>query len=83
MTFTIRDLCNRYSVHENTVLQWVHSGELKALNVGKAPGKLKPRWRITEEALAAFELLRTPAQPAPRTSRRRRRPRSPVANFIK
>lgn len=82
MTFTIRDLCNRFLVHEQTILAWIHSGELKAINVGRAIDKKKPRWRITEEALAAFELLRTPTQPAPRT-RRRRKKSSDTRQFIK
>jgi len=38
-TYTIRDICNNYGIHEQTVLQWIHSGELKAVNVGRAPGK--------------------------------------------
>ena len=73
MTYTVRDICNRYNVHENTVLGWIHNGELKAINVGRAPGKKKPRWRITDKALAAFEALRTPTPPAPRTRRRRKK----------
>lgn len=81
MTYTVRDLCNRFSVHEQTVLAWIHSGELKAVNVGVAPGKKKPRWRITQEALAAFEALRTPTPPAPRS--RRRRKANDVLDFIK
>ena len=81
MTYTVRDICNRYGVHEQTVLGWINTThELKAINVGRALGKKKPRWRISESALAAFELLRTPTQPAPRT--RRRRKKSDVPQFI-
>ena len=57
MTYTVREICNRYAVHEQTVLAWIHSGELKAVNVGVAPGKKKPRWRISQSALDAFEAL--------------------------
>jgi excisionase family DNA binding protein len=82
MTYTIRDICNRFGVHEHTVLAWVHSGELKAVNVGVALGKKKPRWRITEAALAAFEELRA-NRPAPPRTYRRRQHQPEVIEFIK
>jgi hypothetical protein len=44
--YTIADLVNRYGVTEHTVLGWIRSGELKALNVGRTPGAKKPRWRL-------------------------------------
>jgi excisionase family DNA binding protein len=83
MTYTIRDICNRFGVHEQTVLAWIHSGELKAVNVGVSPAKKKPRWRITEEALKAFEELRATTPPAPRVQRRRKKQASDVIEFIK
>ncbi len=55
-------------------------GELRALHVGRSSGARKPRWRITAEALEAFELVpaaRTPTPSVPR-ARRRKRP----ADFI-
>jgi excisionase family DNA binding protein len=80
-TFSVRDLCERYGVSEHTILQWIRSGELKAVNVGRKPGTKKPRWRITAEALAAFELARTPTPPPPRM-RRKKRP-AEVIQFYK
>jgi excisionase family DNA binding protein len=71
VTHRVKHVAERYSVTEHTVLGWIRSGELKAVNVGRRPGGKKPRWRITPEALEAFEALRTPVGPAPRTSRRR------------
>ena len=71
MTHSVRDLCERYGVGEHTVLGWIRSGELRAVNVGRRLGAKKPRWRITPEALAAFELLRTPTAPPPRTRRKK------------
>jgi excisionase family DNA binding protein len=70
-TLSVRDLCERCGVSEHTVVSWIHSGQLKAVNVGRRPGAKKPRWRITREALEAFEQLRTPATPPPRTRRKR------------
>lgn len=71
-THSVRDVCKRYGVSAHTVLSWIHAGELRALTVGKRLDAGKPRWRITEEALIAFELARTPTPPLPRAKRRKR-----------
>ncbi len=71
-TLSVRDICERYGVSEHTVLGWIRSGELRPVNVGRRLGTKKPRWRITQEALAAFELARTHTPPPPRTKRRKR-----------
>lgn len=78
---TVRDVCDRYGVTEHTVLGWIRSGELKAINVGRRVGARKPRWRITAEALAAFEQLRTVTPPPRRTQRPR--PGPGVIEFYK
>jgi excisionase family DNA binding protein len=80
-TLSVRDLTERYGVSEHTVLAWIASGELRAVNVGRRPSAKKPRWRITQEALAAFEMARTPTPPPPKT-RRRNRP-ADVIEFYK
>ena len=67
---TVREVAERYAVTEHGVLAWIRSGELRAINCGRRPGAKKPRWRVTADALAAFELLRTPSPPPPRTRRR-------------
>jgi excisionase family DNA binding protein len=69
--YTVEDVTDRYGVIEHTVLKWIHSGELKAINVGRTPAARKPLWRITEQALAEFEAKRTPAPPPPRAKRRK------------
>lgn len=70
--FAVKAVADRYGVAEHTVLGWIKTGELRAVNVGTAPGKKKPRWRITQVALEAFEAART-AVPvlAPRRKRSR------------
>ena len=73
-THTVRDLCERYGVTEHTVLGWIRSGELAAVNVGRKLGAKKPRWRVTEDALAVFELSRTTQSPQPRTRKRKLAP---------
>lgn len=70
MTFTIKEVRIRYRVSEHTVLQWIHNGELKAINVSKQRGG-KPQWRITEEALENFEQLRQADSPQPKRRRRK------------
>lgn len=70
-TYGIKDICDRYSVGEHTVLGWIHRGELLAINVGRKQGG-RPKWRITQEALDAFEALRSATPPAPRSARRRK-----------
>ena len=69
--YTVDDLTIRFGVTVHTVLAWIRSGELKAVNVGRTPARKKPRWRITEQALAQFEAARTPAPPVPRAKRRK------------
>ncbi|MEX1095243.1 MAG: helix-turn-helix domain-containing protein [Planctomycetales bacterium] len=80
MTYDVKQVAERYDVTQQTVLGWIHRGELKAFNVGVEPGKKKPRWRITESALAAFEALRTPTPPAP-VVRRKRQPADVIDRY--
>ena len=73
MAYSVADLCERYGVCEHTVLGWIRSGELRAVNVGRTPGGRKPRWRVTVVALAAFELAReSGSNPTPQPKRRRK-----------
>jgi excisionase family DNA binding protein len=82
MTYGIKDLCERFAVGEHTILQWIHRGELRAINVARRPGG-RPKWRVTAEALEAFEALRTPVPTVPRASRRRRGRAAEVLDIIK
>jgi excisionase family DNA binding protein len=71
-TLSVRDLCERYGVGEHTILHWVQNGSIKAINVGRRAGAKKPRWRFTQEALAAFEASRTPIRPLSPTNRKKK-----------
>ena len=79
-TYTVKDLCDRYHVREHTVFAWIRNGEIAPLNVGVTPGKQKPRYRFTAEAIEQFELLRTQSAPPP-PRRRRKRQASDTINF--
>lgn len=72
-TFNVRELTERYGVGEHTVLGWIRRGELRAIDVSRCRGG-RPRWRISAEALAAFEIARTQAPPAPRARRKKQPP---------
>jgi hypothetical protein len=69
--FSVQDIAAHYGVTIPTVLTWVHTGELQALNVSRSARSKKPRWRITAAALEAFEQLRTITAVPPRPRRRR------------
>ena len=72
MTYTIKQIQERFSVSQATVLHWCASGQIKAINVGRDPGKARARWRITEQALRDFEASRV-ATPAPQPQTRKRK----------
>jgi transposase len=70
-TFSVREIRERYAVGEHTVLAWIRRGELRAIDVSRKRGG-RPKWRVTQEALDAFEALRTPTPVPPRSKRRKR-----------
>jgi hypothetical protein len=78
--YTVQDIRRRYAVTVHTVLGWIRSGELPAVNVGRRPGAKKPRWRITQQALEAFELRRA-ATHTPRQTPARRKQSPDVIEF--
>lgn len=73
-------IAKHYAVGVGTVLGWIHSGELAAINVGSGPKR--PRWRIMPEALEAFERRRASQPPAPKSSRRRRKADPSVIEYF-
>lgn len=77
-----RDVARARSIRVGKVLAWIRSGELEAVNCAeKRTGA--PRWRISIEALEAFDRVRSNRgrlQPAP-PRRRRRVPESVVEFF--
>jgi hypothetical protein len=72
-------IAKHYAVGVGTVLGWIRSGELAAINVGS--GAKRPRWRIMPDALEAFERRRA-AQPATKPARRRRKADPAVIEFF-
>lgn len=77
--FTPPQLAQRYGVKPSKILGWIKSGELQAINIATKVAR-RPRYRISHEAVAAFEEARSAnRKPKPRRRRRdRERPRSDV-----
>ncbi len=73
------EVARLYGVDQHKVLNWIRSGQLSAVNVGD--GTQRPRYRISPEALAAFEAARA-AGPQPRISRVRRRRDPQIIEFF-
>jgi hypothetical protein len=71
--YTTQDIANRYRVGLGTVLGWIRLGELRAINRAAARSG-RPRWVITVDALAEFELGRQAETPTRGPRRRRRQP---------
>ena len=67
---TTHDVSLRYRVGEDTIRGWIGKGDLAAINTAKNLCG-KPRWVITDQALAEFEKRRS-SKPAPRPERRKR-----------
>lgn len=80
---TVKDVAERYDVTPATVLAWIKSGDLQAVNVGRRANAGKPRWRITAAALEAFEAARTAAAAPVATRRIKDRRRTNVIEFYK
>jgi len=80
--FTPPQLAEELGVHVDRVRRWIRSGELAGVNV--ADSKLRPRFRVSQEAFDDFLKNRSaqqqPTQPTQPT--RRTRPRD-VHEFFK
>jgi hypothetical protein len=77
--FTPPQVAERYRVSAEKVIGWIRAGELRAVNVAARAGR-RPRWRIGEADLLAFEQRRA-AVPLATTSKRRRKHENVVEYF--
>ena len=57
-TLSVHDIAQRYAVSQHTVLRWIRTGDLRAIDVSRSRGG-RPAWRVTQESLQAFEALTT------------------------
>ena len=70
----------RYGIKAERVIAMIRAGLLRAIDVS-SPGSRRPRFRIHESDLIAFETLRT-VTPRSKGSPRKRRPKSDVIEFF-
>ena len=75
MTYGVKEVRTSFRVSEGTVLAWIRSKELAAINVAPTRGG-RPKWRMSEEALKQFELLRGTVAPTSAPTARRRKPQA-------
>jgi len=62
---SVADVASRLDVPAASVVYWIDSGQLEAVNVAKRQGPgCRRRWRISPAALAAFERNRGSRPPA-------------------
>ena len=72
-----KDICERLAIGIEPVLNWIHSGQLKAVNVSNSPNR--PRWRIAMDDYEAFLKSRSTQMaddPKPK------RPKKPSRQFV-
>lgn len=73
---TVREYADRLHVKQQQILTWIHSGELRAVNVCSTPGGKRPSWRISIDAICEFESRRSSNKPV-KPARRKRKKRDP------
>ena len=76
---TADDVARILGVGIEIVLGHIRAGRIAAMNVGL--GATRPRWRITDEALAQFTAART-ASPRPATRPKRKTKNAGVIAFF-
>jgi len=79
-TYSPRDLSERYGVGIEKVHGWISTHQLRAVNVATRTSQ-RPRYRIRQEDLDAFEAARS-TTPAPKPQRRRRKADQPVKEYV-
>ena len=66
-------IADRFGCKPESVIAWIRSGELAAINLARQ-GSLRPRFRVSPEALATFEQVRTVVPRTPPARRPRQNP---------
>lgn len=81
--FTPPQLARAWGIDPHKILSWVRSGELVAVNLATRPGG-RPRYRISEDAVTAFEARRSAqVQPTAMRQTRRKKADDGVIEFFK
>jgi len=72
----------RYGCKVDKVLDWIKSGELRAINIAQDPNGERPRYRVYLSDLEDFERRRASA-PLPQTPQRRKPRRADEAAYAR
>ncbi|MCA9028265.1 MAG: helix-turn-helix domain-containing protein [Planctomycetaceae bacterium] len=78
--WTPPQLARLWGVSPDKVLNWIRSGELEATDMATSRAG-RPRYRISNESIVAFQRKRSVVTPPPRAKRRRQTP-SDVIEFF-
>ena len=78
--FTPPVVAKRYGIKPERVIAMIRAGLIRAIDIS-SPGSRRPRFRINEADLIAFEVSRE-VKPASKASSRKRRPKSDVIEFF-
>jgi excisionase family DNA binding protein len=62
-TFTVREVADYFGVNASKVGKWIANGELKAVNIALSANGMRPRYRVTQASLDAFEAARSVCSP--------------------
>lgn len=71
--YSVKDVQELYGVSQATVLHWIATGQLSALDVGRDTDKKRARYCIKDEHIRDFEASRTVKAQAPKPRRRAKR----------
>lgn len=71
----------RLGIKPEKVLTWIRTGELRAIDISFNPGLGKPRYRISETDIIAFENRRA-SQPDSKSQRRQKKSALNVVEFF-
>lgn len=70
---TTRQIAEMLGVDVGKVGDWLASGDLVGVNVATNAGGIRPRWRISRQALDAFLAARQTHKPLPSPGHRRQK----------
>jgi hypothetical protein len=71
--YSVRDLAARWKVCMSKIRSFIQRGELAATNLAGSLGG-RPQWRVSPEAVRAFEARRAGGPPPRPTRRKKTRP---------
>lgn len=71
----------RYLMTQDRVVDLIHAGELRAVNISTNPRAKRPTWRIAAAECERFEQARSSVPPTPAPKRRRGKQTATVIEF--